>query len=117
MATVKWKGEGDENATITLYGKTVKAGESVEIPDYKAWLKAKDNPTLEVEGVEKPPENVEPQLVPAPSQVSAQRPVLKGGEPMPPGLSLPADEISQPQPTPEAAPKLNPIPLKPKAGK
>ena len=99
MAKITWHGEGKEGPkSITWAGKEFKIGEAVEVDDPKMLAKAKGNRFFKTEGEIRA--EIEPALVPPPSQVSAQYPVPKGGEPVStrPGPS-PAEQKSEPTET------------------
>ena len=102
-AKITFKGKPDQDE-ITFRRVTFKKGEEVEVTDSETIRKLRNHPDFTVVP-DKPPENggaEEPQLVPAPSTVSAQHPVPKPGEPIP-VVETPAPEGPKVQP-------LKPIP-------
>jgi hypothetical protein len=77
MAKITWKGEGDEKET-QRWGMTFKKGESQETDNPDFIRKAKGNPNFEVDEEK----HDAPATYRAPSEMSAQGPVPKPGEPV-----------------------------------
>lgn len=111
MAQVTWLGEEDQ--TIEEAGE-FKKGEAREVTDERMLAVYAKNRYFKVEGYKKPePTDVDDELYPAPSTVSAQHPVAKPGEPVPKPPEPPATEPVAEAPLVEASPaekKLKPVP-------
>lgn len=112
MATVTWLGEGENGPKETTWGcYTFKVGEPVTVEDEQALGRAAGNIYFKVEGYEKPPEKppeseTEVYIVPAPSEISAQRPFPKPGEPAPPDLIPPMKPVGEPKTAKTKWPKI-----------
>lgn len=83
MLKATWKGEPEtpDLKETVRFGIVFKKGEAVEVKNHVFAAKLMGNPNFTTEGKpeEPPPEQ---QLYPAPSEVSAQHPVPKPGEPV-----------------------------------
>ena len=128
MATITWKGVGDDGPEETegFKGMKFKKGEAVECDNPEILARAARNQYFEVSGWE--PEAKEDQptydvtkdvTVKPPSQQSAQHPVVKHGDvkTLEATLPNPPDPVVPPEPPPEGESQTNktgfkPIPLK-----
>lgn len=79
MATATYKGQGEQDK-IAFGRLEFKKGEAVEIADPVLLAKLKGNPNFDVAGAD---DLEKPEAVVPPSQMGAQYPVEKPGEPKP----------------------------------